>query len=70
MWSVDVVDYLTTDHRVVRAEVPRKRLFELGDLCPHPALRHLGKDRRVPLTADQRLNDLARRLAPDPTRPR
>ena len=63
--EVDVVDDLATDERVVGAEVPDERLFELGDLGSHPRLGHLGEDLRVPLAVDHRLDHLPRRLAPD-----
>jgi hypothetical protein len=42
---------------VVGAEMPRECLFEPGDLRAHPPLGHLGEDRWVPLTCDERFDD-------------
>ena len=56
--ELDVVDDLTADQAVVRSEVAIEGLFELGDLRTHPALGQLGQNDRVPLTGDERLDDL------------
>jgi len=42
-----VVDDLTADDGVVRAEVTRQGLLEPVDLASHPALGHLGEDGRI-----------------------